>query len=86
MTLRSGDVKSISTKVYRKFPELTGVIPSVNKQSVPNTNTLSKTNHASTYLLTYKGVVSMPGGHTMHKIVRVVVNNKGQVLKMTLSK
>ena len=86
MTLRSGDVKSISTNVYRKFPELKGVIPSVTKQSIPNTKTLSKTNHISTYLLTYKGVVSMPGGHTMHKIVRVVSNNKGQVLKMTLSK
>ena len=86
MTLRSGNVKSISANVYRKFPELKGVIPSVTKQSIPNTKTLSKPNHTSTYLLTYKGVVSMPGGHTMHKIVRVVANNKGQVLKMTLSK
>ena len=65
MTLRSGDVKSISTNVYRKFPELKGVIPSVTEQSIPNTKTLSKTNHVSTYLLTYKGVVSMPSGHTM---------------------
>ena len=86
MTLSPGDVKSISANVYRKFPELKGVIPSVTKQSIPNTKTLSKQNHTSTYLLTYKGVVSMPGGHTMHKIVRVMANNKGQVLKMTLSK
>ena len=86
MTLSPGDVKSISTTVYGKFPELTGVIPSVNKQSIPNSKTLSKTNHTPRYLLTYKGVTSMPGGHTMHKIVRVVANDKGQVLKMTLSK
>ena len=86
MTLSSGNVKSISAKVHRKFPELKGVVPSINKQSIPNNKILSKTNHTSRYLLTYKGVASMPGGHTMHKIVRVVVNNKGQVLKMTLSK
>ena len=86
MTLSPGDVKSISATVYRKFPELTGVIPSVNKQSIPNTKKSSKTNHTYSYLLTYKSVVSMPGGHTMHKIVRVVVNNKGKVLKMTSSK
>ena len=86
MTLRSGDVKSISTNVYRKFPELKGVIPSVTEQSIPNTKKSSKTNQTYSYLLTYKGVVSIPGGHTMHKIVRVVVNNKGKVLKMTSSK
>ena len=86
MTLSPGDVKSISATVYGKFPELTGVIPSVNKQSILKTKNSSKTNHTYSYLLTYKSVVSMPGGHTMHKIVRVVANDKGQVLKMTLSK
>ena len=86
MTLNPGDVKSISATVYRKFPELTGVIPSVNKQSILKTKNSSKTNHTYSYLLTYKSVVSIPGGHTMHKIVRVVVNNKGKVLKMTSSK
>ncbi len=86
MTLRSGSVKSISVSVYKKFPELTGVIPSIKKQTIPNTKASPKINDTFRYLLTYKGVASMPGGHTMHKIVRVVANNKGKVVKMTLSK
>ncbi|HCU80918.1 MAG: hypothetical protein CL789_03475 [Chloroflexi bacterium] len=86
MSLSSGNVKSISVSVYKKFPEFKGVLPSISKQSTTNIKDSSKRDHTYRYLLTYKGVASLPGGHTMHKIVRVVANNNGKVLKMTLSK
>ena len=86
MSLSSGNIKTISTKVYKKFPELKGISPSVSKQSVPTTKTSSKSIQDYRYLLTYKGVAAMPGGHTMNRIVRVVANHKGKVIKMALSK
>jgi len=86
MSLSSGNIKTISVRVYKKFPELKGVSPSVSKQSIPNTKTSSKAIQNYRYLLTYKGVAAMPGGYMMNRIVRVVANHKGKVLKMALSK
>ena len=84
MSLNSGNIKTISVKVYKTFPELKGISPNVTKQSIPTTSSNAKQNHR--YLLIYKGVAALPGGHTMNRIVRVVANHKGKVIKMTLSK
>ena len=86
MSLNSGNIKTISVKVYKTFPELKGISPNVTKQSIPTNKISSKMMQDYRYLLTYKGVAAMPGGHTMNRIVRVVANHKGKVIKMTLSK
>jgi hypothetical protein len=86
MSLNSRNIKNISVKVYKTFPELKGISPNITKQPIPTNKISSKTMQDYRYLLTYKGVAAMPGGHTMNRIVRVVANHKGKVIKMTLSK
>jgi len=38
------------------------------------------------FLLTFRGTATLPGGKTMQRVVRVIANEKGKVLKMALSK
>lgn len=71
-------VDKINRRVSRKFPEMSGSRPSVKKQSAGD--------GAVQYLLTYRGQAHLPGGHKMSRIVRVVADTRGKVIKMSTSK
>ena len=72
------DVVKISSRVSRKFPELAGAKPSVKKQSIADGDIQ--------YLLTYRGQANLPGGHKMSRIVRVVADTRGKIIKISTSK
>lgn len=75
-------IKNISAKIYKQFPEMAGVQPRARKQQTPaNQHTA-----ASTYLLTYQIKVSLPTGKTLPRYVRVVVDDRGSILKVTTSR
>jgi len=69
-------IKSISTHVYRKFPEMKGIKPKVRLQSTGG----------SKYLLTFQTVVELALGRSMPRWVRVVASDDGEILKITTSK
>lgn len=73
-----GLIKKITKKVSRQFPEMQGVRPTVRRQSTPN--------NGQQFLLTFKGEANLPGGRTMKRIVRVVADPKGKVLRMSTSR
>ena len=73
-----GLIKKIAKKVSRQFPEMQGVRPTVRRQSTPNND--------PQFLLTFKGEANLPGGRTMKRIVRVVADPKGKVLRMSTSR
>jgi hypothetical protein len=81
-------IRNISEKVYKRFPEVTGVNPTIRKQAVGKTNSESKNEVKVTpsYLLTYRGSVDIGNGKKMERFVRVVVNGSGKILKMTTSR
>jgi hypothetical protein len=70
--------KRIARKVSRSFPEMDGVKPSVREQG-------GKNGHAQ-YLLIFKGKASLPGGKTMNRIVRVVADASGKIIRMSTSR
>lgn len=75
-------VASINNKVYRRFPELNGKAPKIQSQ-----NTHVKNAHSSpTYLFIYSGTVRISGNKIMPRLVRVVVNEKGKILKISTSR
>lgn len=74
-------LKSISSQVYKRFPELAGVNPKVQPQSTPKSLT-AQTN----YLITYSGMVKVADGKSFLRIVRVVASAQGKILKMTTSR
>lgn len=71
-------ITRLSRTVTRKYPEMASVKPSVRKQSKPGGGTQ--------FLLTYKGKAQLPGGRTMSRIVRVVADENGRLLRMSTSK
>jgi hypothetical protein len=72
-------VAKVNRKVSRQFPEMKSVRPSIRSQS-------SSKNGKQRYTLTYKGKATLPGGRKMNRVVRVVVEENGKVIKMSTSK
>jgi len=75
------DSKTLGTlnKAVRKsFPEMARVRPKVSQQGKNEDNL--------TYLLTYSGSAELPGGRKIKRIVRVVADERGRILKMTTSR
>jgi hypothetical protein len=74
-------IASISKQVARQFPEVASAQPSVKTQA-------SAKGHgdSATYLLTFKGRVSQPGGFSIYRAVRVVADEAGRILKITTSR
>ena len=74
-------LKSISSQVSRKFPEVAGAKPQVKRQS----NQKTKSSPA-TYLITYRGKSKTADGKSITRIVRVTANESGKIIKMSTSR
>jgi hypothetical protein len=71
-------IKKVTRKVIRQFPEMKGAQPTVRRRSGSG-----KKQH---FELTYKGKVEVPGGRTLRRVVRVVADDSGSVIRMSTSK
>ena len=76
-------LKSISTQIYRRFPEVAGIQPKVQTQSGSQINSSSS---SQTYLLTYRGTATASNGKSIPRIVRVTANAHGKILKVSTSR
>ena len=72
MALESDAQDKINKRVYRDYPEMNGTKPTVSAEG-------------DRYTLTYRGKVSTPAG-PLSRIVRVVADASGKVLRMSTSK
>jgi hypothetical protein len=66
-------VATICKQIYRQFPEVNGVKPSVKPQG-------------SNYLLVFHGSANMGGGKKIERTVRVVSDGSGKISKVTTSR
>ncbi len=66
-------IASICSQVYKKFPEVRGVNPTVQVQG-------------EGHLLIFKGKVTTADGKTMPRVVRVQVGAEGRIAKITTSR
>jgi hypothetical protein len=71
------ETEAICARVYRRFPEMKGVRPSVKRQQAKGQDR---------FLLRFETTVSLEGGARMSSTVRVVANGDGRILKMTSSR
>ena len=72
-------VSSICREVGRNFPELAGVRPTVRRQSATRGG-------GEQYLLVFKGNAPLPGGKKIPRVVRVVADERGHILRMSTSR
>jgi hypothetical protein len=79
-------LKTVVAQVQRRFPEFAGSQPKVRQQNAPQAKSASA---APTYLLTFQSsakVAGSDGSRTMPRWVRVVVSEKGKIIKITTSR
>ncbi|MEN6408951.1 MAG: hypothetical protein ABFD44_04470 [Anaerolineaceae bacterium] len=67
-------LESICRQIYRQFPEVAGSKPKITPQDSTHT------------LLIFSGKAAAADGKTISRVVRVVVNEKGKILKTTTSR
>lgn len=77
--MKSKTVSQIARKVVKQFPEMAGIEPAIRRQDSP-------ANGADQYLLTFKGSAELPGGRTLQRIVRVVADTEGRVIRISTSR
>jgi hypothetical protein len=66
-------VATICKQIYRQFPEVDGVKPSIKPQG-------------TNYLLVFHGTANMGGGKKIERTVRVVADSSGKISKVTTSR
>ena len=75
--MENGPIAKVTRQVLRTFPEMEGVEPTVRPQPA---------SEAPQFILTYKGKASLPGGKILMRIVRVIADERGQVLRISTSR
>ena len=77
--MEPASITKITRQVVRTFPEMEGVAPSVRPQANPPGD-------LEQFVLTYKGKAALPGGRTLTRIVRVVADGGGHVIRISTSR
>jgi len=78
--------------VIDRFPEMAGTEPSVSKRrwqskGVGRSSARGKdSGRPGHYVFTFEKDVSLPGGHSLNRLVRVTMDEAGEVVKLTSSK
>ena len=72
-------IDKVNRHVSKQFPEMRSTRPTVRVES-------SSRNGKQKFALTYKGKADLPNGRTISRVVRVVADENGKVIKMSTSK
>ena len=81
MPLSSSQISTISRQIYRQFPEIRDARPMVQNQAGAKA-----VGGPGQYVLTFRGSGQGPGGQKISRIVRVVADDRGKVLKVSTSR
>ena len=80
-------LKAITQRVQKQFPEMAESKPNVKVQHPPQAKNPSAAQEpAPVYLITYQATVTSPDGKSIPRLVRVMVNADGKILKITTSR
>jgi len=77
--MKRSTITKLNRHVTRQFPEMKGVQPTVKRGPQPKDG-------SQRFTLTYRGKAELPGGRKLSRIVRVVSDESGQILRISTSK
>lgn len=66
-------IENICTQIYKKFPEVNGSQPSISDRP------------ENQVLLIFKGSATTADGHSIQRVVRVVTDATGKIIRTTTS-
>jgi hypothetical protein len=83
MSLSASQIDKISRQIYSQFPEIRDARPLIQGRAGAKS---AAAGAADQYVLTFRGSGHGPGGQTINRIVRVVADERGKVLKVSTSR
>ena len=88
MALTTTQLDAIARQVYRQFPELKGERPAVRTRDQSPAASAKRLGAGGDerYELTFKGRARTVDGRALIRIVRVVADARGRILKLSTSK
>lgn len=88
--LTSALQEQINQQIWRQYPEMRGIRPAVSSSGAQDRQSSEQKPgfklQSPAYTLTYKVNVSIPGGKTLNRWVRVALDANGAILKISTSK
>jgi hypothetical protein len=82
-TLSPEIIKSVTNQIQKKYPEFAGVAPKVRRQPLPKG---AESTNQTLYLFTFNVSAQAADNVTIPRSVRVTVNDKGKIIKITTSR
>jgi hypothetical protein len=83
MELTSQTIKAITKYVYERFPDIAGSKPQVQKRLISK----SKTDlPEGTFLVIFQKTAHSQQGIAIQRSIRVIVNQKGEILRISTSR
>ena len=82
MSLTPAQIESIAQQVYHQFPEVQDLRPTVQNQ--PGAKSVAPA--TDRFVLTFKGHGQGPGGKNIPRIVRVIADERGKIIKISTSR
>ena len=76
-------IKSVTNQIHKKYPEVAGVAPKVRRQPLPKENEAAS---QKLYLFTFNVSAHAANNVTIPRSIRVTVNDKGKIIKVTTSR
>jgi len=74
--------EKVSKKIYKKYPGVDGVSPSIQEKS----RKTKKEKEEITFLLTYQSKTVQENGRNFTQKIKVTVSEKGKILRISTSK
>ena len=81
--LAEDKIAAIARQVYRRFPEMRAVRPTVRLQVRPGSSSAKSLSEVPHFVLTFKGKAPPPGKPAINCVVRVVADSAGHILKIS---
>lgn len=76
-------IKSVTNQIHKKYPEFAGVAPKVRRQPLPKGSAAAD---QTFFLFTFNVSAQAANNVTIPRSVRVTVNDKGKIIKVTTSR
>ncbi|HEX7433379.1 MAG TPA: hypothetical protein VF326_06955 [Anaerolineaceae bacterium] len=79
----SKTIDAVCKQVYSRFPEVNGCAPKIQAQEL---NPAGVARGSANYLFVFNGKGTTANGKPISRTVRVVVTERGKIIKMTTSR
>ncbi|MBN1536219.1 MAG: hypothetical protein JW908_05765 [Anaerolineales bacterium] len=76
-------IKSVTNQIHKKYPEFAGVAPKIRRQPLPKGTEAA---NQTLFLFTFNTSARAVSNVTIPRSVRVTVNDKGKIIKITTSR